>query len=430
LLVLVALIIAGGTLLGNTIFGGGHAANTLQTAHAGNSAPPAFTTQQLSAMQSANTQMTYQQLARLYVSRMPLDQELGQLIIAQTSDSTYDADAQYMIKSQHIGGLILYKSAFQNATQSKQELSAMQQDSATPLFLGIDEEGWNVDRLGNIFPQFNQQPPALGDKTNYAYSANEMEEMGDPNFDHTVGQHVAQDMRSLGLNVNFAPDVDVSINQGYIDWDYRDFGSTSSDVIKYAGPYLEGLQQGGVIGTLKHFVGLGSVPRGTNNDPHYTLPTANITQSQLYSTYLVPFKHFIQTSNTMEQPGFIMPTDVMVPAVDSKYPVEFSHTFITDILRNQLGYNGVIVTDSLTMGGVRINGVQMTEAQASLMALQAGDDMLLDIDGSQQVASVISTLKAAIQNGTLSKQRVDDAATHVITLKMQRGLLPTVLSKN
>ncbi len=380
----------------------------------------ALTPQQLQSIQQSNDAMRYQQLARLYVSQMTLDEKIGQLMVVTYNTNDYSQDLDYMINQQHVGGVIMYQLAFeqqlQSADQVKRDVAMMQQRATFPLFVAIDEEGWNVDRLGQVYP-VPPNPKRL--------AADDIHQTGNPAVATSEGQRVAHDMMALGINVNFAPDVDVAAYHGYIDWDYRAFGTTPDDVLKYSAPYLEAMQAGGVIGTLKHFVGLGAVPHGNANDPHSTLPSVDLTQDQI-NTDLIPFKHFVQSPNKLDHPGFIMPTDLMVPAIDPKYPTEFSHTFITDILRNQIGYNGVVITDGLQMGGVQLNGQRLTEAYASVLALQAGCDMLLDISGSDQVASVVAAVKAALQDGTLSQARIDESVTRIITLKMERNVVPSI----
>ncbi len=361
----------------------------------------------------------YRQLATTYVARMSLNEELGQLLMVQYATDYYSDDLDFMINQQHVGGVIMYQGKYtqkqlMTAAQAKTDISHMQQRAALPLLIGIDEEGWNVDRLWSIYPS----PPNPKRLT-----ADDIHKAGDPAVATSEGQRAAQDMQALGINLNFAPDVDVAtLQNGYLDWDYRTFGSTPDDVIKYSSPYLQAMQRNGVIGTLKHFPGLGSVPRG--DDPHGTLPIVNETKDQLEQTDLVPYKHFIQSTNTQEQPGFIMPTDVLVPSIDPTYPAEFSHVFMTDILRKELGYDGAVISDSVIMQGVKVNGVQLTQAQASLLAIQAGDDMVLDVSGSDQVTDVINTFKDALQKGTLTKARVDEAASRIIALKMQYHLMP------
>ncbi len=385
---------------------------------------PQLSQQQLQGLQQYNEDMHYKQLARLYTSQMTLDEKIGQLMVVTYNTNDYSQDLDYMLNQQHVGGVILYNLAgelqLQTADQVKQDVAKMQQRATFPLFVSIDEEGWNVDRLGSVYP-VPPNPKRL--------AADNIHQTGDPAVATSEGQRVAHDMMALGINVNFAPDVDVATYHGYIDWDYRAFGTNTDDVLKYSAPYLEAMQAGGVIGTLKHFVGLGAVPHGDANDPHYVLPTTDLTKEQI-DNHMVPFKHFIQSPNKLDHPGFIMPTDLMVPSIDPKYPVEFSHTFITDMLRNQLGYNGVVITDGLQMRGVQVNGVTLTEASASVLALQAGCDMLLDIAGSDQVAAVNTAVKAALQDGSLTQARIDEAVTRILTLKMERNVVPSVQGVN
>ena len=118
-----------------------------------------------------------------------------------------------------------------------------------------------------------------------------------------------------------------------------------------------------------------------------------------------------------------MPTDVLMPAIDSKYPAELSHIFMTDILRKEFGYDGVVLTDSLYMQGI---AQTWTLPEAAVLALNAGNDMLLGPANADQMVAVLNALKAALHNGQLSKARVDEATTRIIALKMEYHLMPAV----
>ena len=120
----------------------------------------------------------------------------------------------------------------------------------------------------------------------------------------------------------------------------------------------------------------------------------------------------------------IMPTDVLMPAIDPKYPAELSHTFMTDILRNEFHYDGVALTDALYMKGITDTWDMYT---ASVMALQAGNDMLLGANGTQQTIGVINAIKQALQDGQLTKARIDESVTRIIALKMQYHLMPATV---
>jgi beta-N-acetylhexosaminidase len=146
------------------------------------------------------------------------------------------------------------------------------------------------------------------------------------------------------------------------------------------------------------------------------------SSQDIYNIDLAPFKYFIQSSNPLLNPGMIMPTDVLLPAIDPKYPAELSHIFMTDILRNQFHYDGVVLTDALYMKGIVDTWSMYT---ASIMALQAGDDMLLGVTGTEQTETLINTIKRALKDGQLTKARIDQSVTRIIALKMQYHLMPT-----
>jgi beta-N-acetylhexosaminidase len=265
-----------------------------------------------------------------------------------------------------------------------------------------------VHRLLNIYPP---RPSALS-----------IYQSGNPNYAAQQGHQVAHDLKALGINVNLAPDVDVALMPNAHDQITRTFGYTVDSVINYAGPYIKAIQSDHVLACIKHYPGLGDA----NIDAHFGLPVVNRTKDQIYATELAPFKHFIQSPDKLENPGMIMPTDVLMPAIDPRFPAELSHTFMTDILRKQLGYDGVALTDALYMKGVLVDGQQISMPQAAVMALNAGNDMLLGPTGAGQMIDMLNGLKAALQDSTLSKARVDEAATRILALKMQNGLMPTV----
>ncbi|HEV2582440.1 MAG TPA: glycoside hydrolase family 3 N-terminal domain-containing protein, partial [Ktedonobacteraceae bacterium] len=375
---------------------------------------PPFTSAQMAEIMHLSGYMKDKALASLYVAHMTLDEELGQLIMVEydsgcytgtcsNATSYYSPDLDTMLNTLHAGGVIMYEFQMQNFPQTKNDIAEMQRRAGIPLLIATDEEGGPyVHRLSHIY--------------GYRMSATDIANTGDPNIAAQQGAKAAQDLLSLGINVNLAPDVDVNLVNGY-DMVTRTFGSTPQAVVKFASSYLEALQGDGVIGTIKHFPGLGDAV----TDAHTTLPVVNRTRDQLYSVELAPFKAFIQTSNPLMYPGIIMPTDVLMPAIDPVYPAELSHTFMTDILRNEFGYDGVVLTDALYMQGI-IEKWDMNTA--AVLALNAGNDMLLGPTGAGQMLSMINALKAALANGTLSKARIDQAATRIITLKMEYHLMP------
>jgi beta-N-acetylhexosaminidase len=195
-------------------------------------------------------------------------------------------------------------------------------------------------------------------------------------------------------------------------------------VIKYTGPNIEAMQSHGLIACMKHYPGgLGDTPY----DAHDILPTDNRSRQQIYATELAPYKIFINSPNPLMRPGMIMSTDVLMPAIDPNMPAELSHTFMTDILRNEFGYDGVVLTDALYMGGI---SARWSEPEAAVLAIRAGNDMILGPMGSARTAAVIEALKQALHDGRLTMARVNEAVARIIALKMQYHLLPVTLPRN
>jgi beta-N-acetylhexosaminidase len=352
--------------------------------------------------QYATEPMSYRQLAALYISHMSLDEELGQLFMVGYNESTYSPDLERMISEQYAGGVILYQDQIQTLSQTRHDISEMQQHARLPLLIATDEEGGLVDRLANVFPP---RPSAFS----IYYS-------GNPARAAQWGDQTAHDLLSLGFNEDLAPDSDVELVAGP-DQLTRTFGKTPQSVITFAGAYMRAMQHDNVIACIKHFPGLGAA----TSDAHLDLPVVRRTKAQIYAVELAPFKAFVQTQTAFEQPGMVMATDVLMPAIDPHLPAELSPTFITSILRQQFGYQGMVITDSLYMKGI---SDQWNLDQAAIMALNAGDDMLLGIVGSDQMSSAISSLKLALRRGTLSKSRIDEAVSRILALKMQYHLLP------
>jgi len=369
-----------------------------------------YNTSQLNALSHLVDRMNYKELASLYVAHMSLDEKLGQMIMTESEQNNYSDDLNYMITQLHVGGMIMYQSHLQTASQARTTTSLAQQNAKIPLLISVDEEGGlYVNRLQLIY---GARP-----------GPTEISQTGSLVYDQQQGVKMAHDLLTLGLNTDLAPDVDVSIIPGY-DTEDRTFGTTADAVIKYAGPYLEAMQSHGLIACLKHYPGgLGNTPY----DAHTVLPTDNRSLAQIYATELAPYKTFINSPNPFMRPAMIMSTDVMMPAVDPTMPAELSHKFMTDILRTQFGYDGVVITDALYMGGI---SDRWSEPEAAVLAIQAGNDMILSPMGSARTAAVIEALRQALQNGQLSMARVNEAVTRIIALKMQYHLLPVTLPRN
>ncbi|HEY6405839.1 MAG TPA: glycoside hydrolase family 3 N-terminal domain-containing protein, partial [Ktedonobacteraceae bacterium] len=210
-------------------------------------------------------------LANMYLSRMTLDQKLGQFFMVQYWGYSYSADLETMIHDQYAGGVIMYGAQMNTYNQTKNDIIHMQKKAWMPLLISADEEGGFVERIMNIY---GHRPGAL-----------ETYQTGNIANAAKLGHSIAHDLQSLGINTDLAPDVDVPVVSGP-DQYMRTWGYTTQSVIKWAGTYLSAIQGDGVVGCIKHFPGLGAA----TTDAHTVLPVIKRTQDQLYATELAPYK--------------------------------------------------------------------------------------------------------------------------------------------
>jgi beta-N-acetylhexosaminidase len=353
------------------------------------------------ATAQATPQLTPQQYINLIVQNMTLDQKLGQMMIVQFVGPTYSLDISTMISQYHVGAVLLFtaNNNISNKVQLKGLIQQMQSNTSIPMIVAIDQEGGTVDRL-----------KALDGPRS---AAADIGATNDPNKATAAGIQDAQDLAYYGFNLNLAPVVDVTnvYNPQLYD---RTYGNNAALVTKMAQAYLQGLQQSGkVSGTLKHFPGLGDV----GVDPHSGVPNLYRSKSDLEAIDWAPYRSLIQQGNVHA----IMVTHEIVHAIDSSIPSSLSYKVVTGILRNELGFQGVIMTDSLTMEGIT---AYYTEDQAAAVAVEAGSDLLMGATTPADVASMIQGIKQAINSGAISQQRIDDSVRRILMLKYQMGLLP------
>ena len=359
-----------------------------------------------------------------FVNAMSLDDRIGQMIYAQF----YCPDLGACVKQFHPGGMIVYSDVIDTYANAVNVTQTAQANSVIPMIIGTDNEGGAEDRLTGFLPPH----PA----------ASELTASGDPQYVYQQGIKMAKDNLSVGLNADLAPVVDVS-------GDARDFSADPATVAKYAGAWMQGLHDGGVITTLKHFPDYGaSGPDPSNGctNPHFCLPVLSHTHAQIESFDFVPYRALI---NSSDPPDMIMATDMLAPSIDS-LPSVVSYQTITNVLRNELHFDGVVISDSLYMGGLGEffwhdprpltpfqqpggppappNSVILDHLpQLIIKAIQAGNDFLLGpyINGSlDTVTPTIAAIKAAITSGALTEARINQSAARIIRMKVEHGLIP------
>ncbi len=347
--------------------------------------------------------LTPAQYINLLIQNMTLDQKLGQMMIVQFVGPSYSLDISTMISQYNVGAVLIFDANgnIVNKTQLKgliQQMQSASNSNGIPLTVAIDQEGGTVDRLIKLD---GPRP-----------SATSIGATGNPMNAYNEGVRDASDLSSYGINLNLAPVVDV--NNVYNPQMYlRTFGNNPTTVTQMAEAYLKGLQKSGkVLGTLKHFPGLGDVAA----DPHSSVPHLTRSEGDLMKIDWAPYRSMIQQGNVYA----VMVTHELVTAVDGSIPSSLSYKLVTGILRDQLGFQGVIMTDSLTMEGIL---AYYTEAQAAVVAVEAGDDLLMGASTPSDVAAMITGLKQAINAGQISEQRIDDSVRRILTMKYQMGLL-------
>ena len=348
-----------------------------------------------------HNQLTPQQYIDLIVHNMTLDQKLGQMMMVQFIGSDYSPELNAMLSQYNVGSVVLFyaNNNIIDKTQLKNLDQQMQSGRTIPLAIATDQEGGQVDRLVHL----DGPRPA----------ASTIGATNNPAVAKAAGIQDAQDLSTYGINLNLAPVVDIT-NVYSTQLYMRTYGNDPTRVAQMASAYLQGLQQSGkVVGTLKHFPGLGDV----SDDPHQGVPYLRRSKSGLEQIDWMPYRTLIQQGNVHA----IMVTHEVVTALDSTLPSSLSKKVVQGILRDELGFQGVIMTDSLTMKGVTDF---YPPAQIAAMAVEAGSDLLMGAGSPNEVATMIDGIKQAMSSGAISQQRIDDSVRRILLMKYTMGLLP------
>lgn len=298
-----------------------------------------------------------------------------------------------------VGGIVYFAKNFRDRKQTAEMIKNTQEYSKIPLFIGVDEEGGKVARLGNN-PSMGvtKQPPMK-----------KIGETGDPKKAYAVGQTLGQDLARLGFNVDFAPDADVLINPDNKEIGNRSFGTDTKMVSVMVENVVKGLQDNGVSSALKHFPGHGA----TYTDSHTGYSEVKRTADELRAEEFLPFKAGIDAGA-----DFVMVSHMtLVNATEEKVPSSISKEVITDMLFNELGYTGIAITDSFSMGAIT---KEFTVEEAVVKAVKAGADMILM---PSDLEKTHAALVNAVENGSIPKERIEKSVRKILTLKMKKGML-------
>lgn len=331
---------------------------------------------------------------------MTWEEKIGQMVIAGMEGFSMNENAKHLIEQQHIGGFILFKRNVESPKQLLQLLNALKEHNArshaVPLFLSADEEGGPVSRMPESFVDVPSSK-AIG-------------QQNDPDLAYAVGRLLAQEIQAFGFNTNFAPVLDVNSNPDNPVIGKRAFGSTPEKVRRLGVRTMEGIQSQNIISIVKHFPGHGD----TSVDSHLGLPKLNHDRKRLNHVELPPFEAAVE-----QGADGVMAGHILLPALDPDHPASMSEPILTDLLRDEMDYQGVILTDDMTMGAITDHyGI----GEAAVQSVRAGSDIVLVCHGHENVLTAIQALRTALNNGDISRERINESVERILRLKQQRNL--------
>lgn len=334
------------------------------------------------------------------LNRMTLDEKIGQLFQVRFDGDVLTDSMRQIIQEKHIGGVIYfqYNGNLNDPTRTAQFSNALQacalgpDGDGIPLLISMDQEGGRVTRItgGTDFPG------------NMGLGATRSADLA-----YLTGSIIGREIRAVGGNMDLAPVLDVNNNPANPVIGVRSFGEQPDLVSMLGLSYMRGLQDSSVLATAKHFPGHGD----TAVDSHTGLPIVTYDFNTLDTIHGRPFRDAI--NNGLDA---IMTAHIVVTCLDPDRPATLSPLVIEGYLRDYLGFDGVVMTDSMGMAGITSG---YTVAQASVMAIQAGVDLL---SLSPDLDTAINAIKSAVLSGEIPMSRIDEAVTRILTLKYRCGL--------
>ncbi|SCX95753.1 beta-N-acetylhexosaminidase [Lachnospiraceae bacterium XBB2008] len=337
------------------------------------------------------------------ISGMTIEQKIYQLFVVTpevltgvSQVVTAGDTTKNSLERTPVGGLIYLAPNLTSSEQTKEMLSKTREYAyeieGMPMFLCVDEEGGRVTRIAQN-PAFGvEEIPAMGN----IESVEEAYNCGD-----TIGTY----LEDLGFNVDFAPVVDVLTNNSNRVIGDRSFGSDPNIVSDYAKAYSDGLHAHGILSTYKHFPGHGATEADTHKGYAYT----NKTHEELSQNEMIPFATAKENNIDM-----VMVAHISLPnVIGDDTPCSLSKMMIIDILRGELAYDGIVITDALNMGAI---SEKYSDAEASLKAFEAGADLIL-MPGN--LKSAYTGIYGAYESGRISEDRIDESLRRIIKAKIQ-----------
>ncbi|MGP4096303.1 beta-N-acetylhexosaminidase [Nonomuraea sp. KM90] len=371
----------------------------------GKAAPPAQTPTQTPAQTTAAPQ---QSPVQRVLAKMSVEEKVGQLfmpVLYGTAADTVSGEnqARYaartpakVIAKYHLGGVILFPQNVKSIGQVVGLTNGLQRASdEVPLLIGTDQENGLVSRMSALMTDFP--------------GASQIGASRDTGLSREVAKATGDELRALGVNLDFAPVADVNVNPRNPVIGRRAFGDDPQRVAKMVAAAVKGFGEAKIAATAKHFPGHGD----TSVDSHTGLPVIKHTKSEWERIDAPPFKAAIGAGVDA-----VMSAHIVFPKLDSSGdPATLSKPILTGLLREQLGFKGVISTDALNMAGVR---KKYNDGEIAVRAVLAGADLLLM---PNDLPRAYEAVLAAVKSGRISEQRLDQSVTRLLTLKQNKGLL-------
>ena len=344
----------------------------------------------------AQSELSPEEKVNKLVAHMSDADKVGQLLMIGIHGKTLNDDAKFMLNEYRVGGIILFDRNMESKDQVKSFIADINKTGKsaglTPLFIGIDQEGGAVARMED---QLIKVPPA--------------EELGKEPIEQAVSlaKQSGTELKDLGFNINFAPVADLGLTYG------RSFSTNPDEVVRYASAVGKAYDEAGLWYSYKHFPGIGK----TDVDLHADTSVVPVSKETLLNEDTKVFVDLIKQSkpNTYA----IMVSHAMYPQIDPDHPSSLSKAIITDWLRKDMGYNGVVVTDDMDMGAL---AKHYTFGDMAVQSILAGSDILLVCHEYEHMQEAYNGLMKAVKDGRISKERLDESVKRILLMKMSRGM--------
>lgn len=340
------------------------------------------------------------------IDQMTLEEKVGQLLVIGVEGTSFSSEMDNLIRNYHVGGVIIMGRNVATTNEMLQLINGIKkanEHNKIPLFLSVDEEGGRVSRLPVGIPKLP--------------TSAQIGKLNDESVSYRAGTYLAGVLNEFGYNMNFAPVLDVNSNLSNPVIGDRSFGSDPYQVAKLGISTMRGMMDNGIIPVVKHFPGHGD----TVVDSHKVLPKVETTLESLRNVELVPFKKAIE-----EGADAVMVAHILFPALDPDYPSSMSKAIITGLLRNEMKFEGVIITDDLTMGAIAND---YTIPEAAVQSFIAGSDQLLVVRDYEVQLNTLNAFIKAIETGEITEERLNESVKRILTLKEKYSVSDEVHEK-